>query len=128
MDQEQQNSYYKTHGKSLKQLRENSRQKRRNINNLPKNKENINDVKRYKEHLANLYRAKEILNSEEPPSIKELLLCEIGCDKDTYGEWVIRRDGHEHLKTIKSKMSHIWALDREIRSFEYAIKFLDDEI
>lgn len=127
MAQAPQNSYYKNHGESLKQLRLNSRKKRNTIKNLPKNKDNINDVERYKKHLQDLYRAKEILNSSEPKGIQAHLLEEIGCDKITYGEWVIRRDGHENLKVIKSKMSHIWALDREIRSFEYAIKFLENE-
>lgn len=89
-------------------------------------KDDTNDVNRYKKHLKDLYRAKEILNSEEPPAIQTHLLREIGCDTNTYGEWIVRREGVEHLKEIKSKMSHIWALDREIRSFEFAIKLLED--
>jgi len=120
-------SYYKNLDKSLKQIRRTTNQKRKGLSNVQKSKDSINDVKRYKEHLKDLYRAKEILNSTEPPSIQAHLLSEIGCDKVTYGEWVIRRDGYEHLKTIKSKMSHIWALDREIRSFEHAIKLLEEQ-
>jgi len=120
-------SYYKNLDKSLEQIRRSTRAKRKGLNNLPKNKDSINDVERYKKHLEDLYRAKEILNSTEAPSIQELLLSEIGCDKDTYGEWVIRRDGHEYLRKVKSKMSHIWSLDREIRSFEHAIKLLQEE-
>lgn len=120
-------SYYHNLETSLRQIRHTTKNRRKNISNLQKSKDTINDVERYKKHLKDLYRAKEILNSTEPPSIQAHLLSEIGCDKYTYGEWVIRRDGYEHLKTIKSKMSHIWALDREIRSFEHAVKLLEEQ-
>lgn len=119
-------TYYTNLNKSIKQLRQNTSQRRSTTKNSAMSKDDINDVNRYKKHLKELYRAKEILNSNEPLEIQTHLLREIGCDTDTYGEWIIRAGGKEHLKKIKSKMSHIWALDREIRSFEYAIKLLED--
>lgn len=90
-------------------------------------KDDLNDVKRYREHLKDLYRAKEILNSNESKPIKHLLLEEIGCDKITFGEWEIYDNGKERFRTINTKMSHIWAIDREIRSFEHAIKLMENE-
>lgn len=82
------------------------------------------DLQRYKEHIETLERAKEILNSDDTDIIKYYLLKEIGCDRFTYGEWKMSRNGKERFAPIQTKMSHIWAIDREIRSFKHAVQFL----
>jgi len=85
--------------------------------------EDLEDIKRYKEHIKTIDRALEIIESNDSPIIKNILLTEIGCDRNTYGEWHDTKDG-PRLSPIRDKKIHCWSLQKEKEGFIHAINYL----
>jgi len=77
------------------------------------------DYNRYMEHIKTLSRALEIMRSDESPIIKQFLLNEIHCDRQTYGDV---QNGQVH--PIPEGKSHKEVIEAEIRSFRHAMEML----
>lgn len=86
-------------------------------------KEDLEDIKRYKQHIKTIDRALEIIESDESPIVKNIQLTDIGCDRNTYGEWHETPNGLR-LSPIRDKKIHCWSLQKEKEGFIHAIKYL----
>ena len=95
------------------------------IRNSRHHKDNIKDCERYEQHIKDILRAIEILEGDEPAVIQRLLLEEIGCDRQTYGDVWEGKD--VRFINLDSKGKHIWSLTSELKSFRHALKIINHD-
>lgn len=90
-------------------------------------KYDMEDLERYKQHLDTLQQALLLVMSDEPDWVKKMLLEEMGCDVETYGDFTEADDGQVYFHPISSKKTHTWSLETEIQSFVSAINHLNQK-
>lgn len=76
---------------------------------------------RYKRNIKIMERALEIIRSNEPTFLKEIMLKKIGMDRETYGVIVKALEGDILLPQTDYSMLE-WSITREIKSFKQALK------
>ena len=76
---------------------------------------------RYERNIKIMERALEIIRSNEPTFLKEIMLKKIGMDRETYGVIVQALEGDILLPQTDYSMLE-WSITREIKSFKYALK------
>ena len=96
------------------------------IRNSRHHKDNLKDCERYKEHIRKLKRAREIIKSNEGDIIVELMLEEIGCDREIYGDVIEMPTGSRCVKVISYEKLDT-SLKTEIRSFRHALRIINTD-
>ena len=96
------------------------------IRNSRHHKDNIKDCERYEQHIKDIERAIEILEGEEPRMIKELMLKQLGCDRETYGDIQIGTKTDRIIRA-DSDGKLIWSLVSDLKSFRHALRIINND-